>query len=147
MSHLETTLAAQIKLAGLPKPVTQYRAIKGRKFAFDFAWPSFRLLLEVQGGTWKKGAHSSGVGIARDCEKGNLATLGGWKTLHVTTEQIRTGKALRMLQDFFNTADETPANDFERIRQALFWHVEEITLGLCLEALDRIEKRAMKEVA
>jgi hypothetical protein len=101
MSKLEDTLAGQIRLLRLPEPVREYYAIPGRRFRWDFAWPEFRLLLEVHGGTWGKGAHSSGSGIARDCAKGNLATLAGWKTMNVTTEQIRSGLAARWLQAFF----------------------------------------------
>ena len=102
MSHLEDTLAAQIKLVGLPAPVTQYRAVAGRKFAFDFAWPLpgwDSLLVEVQGGIWKPGGHSTGKGITRDCEKINLATLSGWRCLHVTKEHIESGQALKWIQE------------------------------------------------
>ena len=101
MSHLEDTLASHIKLLGLPEPIREYVAIPGRRFRWDFAWPQFRLLLEVQGGTWGKGgkggsaAHSGGMAASRDCEKGNLATCAGWRTLSVTTDQIRKGQAVR----------------------------------------------------
>jgi len=105
MSDLENALAMQIKWAKLPEPEREFcRAIPGRKFRFDFAWPEFRLLVEVQGGTWINGGHSSGSGIARDCEKGNLATLAGWKVLHVTGDQIRSGIAIQFLQTFFEEA-------------------------------------------
>lgn len=137
MSHLEDTLASHIKLLGLPEPIREYVAIPGRRFRWDFAWPSFRLLLEVQGGTWGKGAHSGGAGASRDCEKGNLATCAGWRTLSVTTDQIRKGQAVRFLQQFFST-DAQPG-DFAMIREALLWNVEECTLSLCLDALHRLE--------
>jgi|GEM_PF-2620614 len=148
MSALEDTLAAHIKLCGLPDPKREFVAIPGRRFRWDFAWPSFRILLEVQGGTWGKGgkggsaAHSGGVAAARDAEKGNLAVMAGWKCLSVTTDQIREGKAIRFLQDYFGV--ESRPGDFEMIREALLWNVEECTLSLCLDALERIERTAMK---
>jgi hypothetical protein len=148
MSHLEDTLASHIKLLGLPEPKREFTAIPGRRFRWDFAWPQFRLLLEVQGGTWGKGgkggasAHSGGVAASRDCEKGNLAVLAGWKTLNVTTDQIRKGEAIRFLQDYFGV--ESRPGDFAMIREALLWNVEECTLSLCLDALERIERTAMK---
>jgi len=46
-SALEAELALQIKALGLPEPVREYRAIKGRKFRFDFAWLEHRLLVEI----------------------------------------------------------------------------------------------------
>ena len=80
-SQLEAELALQIRALGLPEPIREYRAIKGRKFRFDFAWLEQRLLVEVNGGTYTKGAHSTGRGIARDYEKANLAVLQGWRAL------------------------------------------------------------------
>lgn len=145
MSHLEDTLAAHIKLLGLPEPIREYVAIPGRRFRWDFAWPNFRLLLEVQGGTWGKGAHSGGVGASRDCEKGNLATCAGWRTLAVTTDQIRKGQAVRFLQAFFN--DEPNLGDADMIREALLWNVEECQLSLCLDALHRLEIAAGRRAA
>ena len=71
--------------------------IPGRKFRFDFACKN--LLIEVQGGIWTKGGHSSGTGISRDCEKLNLAVLNGWRVFHVTGEQIRSGQALKWIQN------------------------------------------------
>ena len=151
MSALEDTLAAHIKLLGLPEPIREYVAIPGRRFRWDFAWPNFRLLLEVQGGTWGKGgkggagAHSGGVAASRDCEKGNLATCAGWRTLSVTTDQIRKGQAVRFLQQFFST-DAQPG-DAAMIREALLWNVEECQLSLCLDALHRLEIAAGKREA
>jgi very-short-patch-repair endonuclease len=105
MSHLEEQMAQQIALAGLPKPEREFKAIPGRKFRFDFSWAKFGLLVEVQGGTWGKGAHSTGQGINRDTEKLNLATIEGWRVMQFTGDQIREGKALRWLQSFFNRAE------------------------------------------
>lgn len=104
MSHLEDTLWNQIHLAKLPVPEREYQAIPGRRFRWDFAWPTEQdgaLLVEVQGGTWNTGAHGRGSGISRDCEKLNLATLNGWKILQFTSDQIRDGKALACLQWYF----------------------------------------------
>lgn len=98
MSELEDILAQQIAWAHLPEPIREYKAIPGRRFRWDFCWHEFRLLLEVQGGVWSKGSHSSGAGINRDTEKLNLATLEGFRCLHVTSNQIRSGQALKWIQ-------------------------------------------------
>lgn len=59
-------------------------------FRFDFAWLKQRVAVEVQGSTWVKGAHSTGAGIERDCEKLDLAACSGWRVLYFTSSQIRT---------------------------------------------------------
>ncbi len=94
-SPLEDEYYQQVVWAGLPLPVRQYRAIPGRKFVFDFAWPDQKLLAEVDGGTWVPGlGHSSGSGIERDCEKATLASIAGYRLMRFTTSRIRSGQAL-----------------------------------------------------
>ena len=98
-SKLEDALAAQIKAAGLPEPQREVMLIPGRRYRFDFAWPIHRLSVEVQGGIFlPKGAHTSGVGVTRDCEKGALAMLAGYRPLSVTGEHVRSGRALAWIE-------------------------------------------------
>jgi very-short-patch-repair endonuclease len=101
MSHLEDTLCAQLALAGFKAFKREFCAIPGRRFRWDFAWPDNKLLVEVQGGTWNGGSHGRGSGISRDTEKLNLATCHGWRVLQFTPDQVREGKALRWVQQFF----------------------------------------------
>jgi len=97
-SQLEAELALQIKALGLPEPIREYQAIKGRKFRFDFAWVERKLLVEVNGGTYAKGAHSTGRGIARDYEKANLAVLQGWRVLSFDGKAIKSGEAVEVIR-------------------------------------------------
>ena len=97
-SQLEAELALQIRALGLPEPVREYRAIKGRKFRFDFAFIDAKLLIEVNGGTYTKGAHSTGQGIARDYEKANLATLDGWRVLMFDGKAVKNGEAVETIR-------------------------------------------------
>ena len=99
MSHLEVMLDDQLCLAGITPEETEYQAIPGRKFRFDFAWPSKRVLVEVQGAVFVRGGHSTGVGITRDALKSNLAVLAGWKPLVVTAAHIKSGEALAWIQE------------------------------------------------
>jgi len=41
----------QLRAAGLPDPVPEFQFAKqyGRKWAFDWSWPSYRLALEIEG--------------------------------------------------------------------------------------------------
>lgn len=97
----EELLAFQIRASGLPQPEREVCVIPNRKFRFDFAWtdPAYRLLVEVQGGVFKRGGHSTGVGITRDAEKLALATLAGYRVFFVTTNQVREGKAIQWIQE------------------------------------------------
>ena len=97
-STLEAELALQIRALGLPEPVREYPAIKGRKFRFDFAWLEHKLLVEVNGGTYTQGAHSTGQGIRRDYEKSNLATLAGWRVLSFDGKSVKSGEAVEVIR-------------------------------------------------
>lgn len=99
-SPLEDLFAFQLDSAGLTGYVREYQAIPGRRFRFDFAWRKERLLVEINGGTYSKGAHSTGTGINRDYEKGNLAVLNGWRVLSFDTKMVKSGAALEVVEKF-----------------------------------------------
>jgi hypothetical protein len=96
-SQLELLLLNRLERAGLPLGVTQVYGVPGRLFKFDRAWKEQRVAVDVNGGTFVKGAHSTGVGIERDCEKACLAALAGWRYLPVTRKQIESGKAIEWI--------------------------------------------------
>ena len=98
-SDLERALAFAIRAAGLPAPETQYSYVPGRKFAADFAWPEARLLVEVQGGVYTRGAHGSVGGVLRDIERLNLATLAGWRMLRFAGQHIERGEAIEVIEE------------------------------------------------
>lgn len=99
-SALESFFAMQLDSAGLTGYIREYKAIPGRRFRFDFAWKKERLLVEINGGTYSKGAHSTGTGINRDYEKGNLAVLNGWRVLSFDTKMVKSGAALEVVEKF-----------------------------------------------
>lgn len=94
-------LALQIRAARLPAPEREAKLVPGRRYRWDFAWIAHKIALEVQGGVWTKGGHSTGTGITRDCEKASLAALEGYRTLFVTPAHIREGKAIGWLENVF----------------------------------------------
>lgn len=93
-SQLELQLLNKLKDGGLPLGEAGQQIIRGRRFEFDRVWRDQMVCVEVQGATFVKGGHSSGVGIERDTEKANLATLAGWRVLAVTKTQIKDGRAV-----------------------------------------------------
>ncbi len=98
----EDMFAFHVAIAKLPIPERQFKIIEGRKFAADFAWPAQRLVVEIQGGIWRKGggAHSRPGQIVKDIEKMQLAAIAGWFYMPVTTDQVRNGEALRLIEAF-----------------------------------------------
>lgn len=96
MTDLEAELAYQMRACGIEYQ-EQVKAVAGRRFTWDFQVNN--VLIEVQGGIWKKGGHSTGRGITRDCEKANLAALHGYKTLFFTAEMVHSGEAVRMIEE------------------------------------------------
>jgi len=73
-----------------PEPVREYAFAKpDRDFRFDFAWPSHKVAVEVQGGLWKGHGHQRGVAYTAGCEKSNLATTNGWAVFYYTTIDMK----------------------------------------------------------
>lgn len=101
MSELEDQMARQIHVAGLPDPILEHRFAPPRRWRFDLAWPSDKVALEIEGGTWINGRHSRGAAFEKDCEKYNTAVLLGWQVFRVTNHMVLDGRAVKLLQDLF----------------------------------------------
>lgn len=99
-SDLEAEFALQIRAMGLPEPVREYPAIQGRRFRYDFCWGLERLLVEINGGTYTKGAHSTGSGIARDYEKIRLAQDAGWTIYPFDGKAVKDGTAIEAVRKY-----------------------------------------------
>ena len=82
------------------KAEREYRFHPTRKFRADFAIPHARLLIEVEGGTWVQGRHATGAGMEKDMEKYNLATLNNWSILRFSTGMVKSGEAIRQIEEF-----------------------------------------------
>lgn len=95
------------QVIGSPLPEQEFRFHPTRKWRLDFAWPEQRVAVEIQGGVFTKGrgGHTSGVGVQRDCEKGNAATLLKWRVLRFTTVDLR----------------QTPVQCCEQVVELLNW--------------------------
>lgn len=74
---------------GFPTPTTEYRFAPPRKFKFDFAWPDYKVAVEMEGGTYTGGRHTRPKGFENDCEKYNLAAEGGWIVLRYTGRMLK----------------------------------------------------------
>ncbi len=97
-SELEDIFAAQLDAVGLDGYAREYQAIPGRRYRFDFCWVKERLAVEIQGGTYSRGAHARPLGIKRDYEKGNLAVQFGWRVLQFDADMVKSGQALEFTE-------------------------------------------------
>jgi hypothetical protein len=110
MSELEESLASQIKAINLPVPEREYRfqGISGkRKWRFDFAWLCPGIAMEVEGGVWSGGRHTTAQGFTKDAEKYNEAAICDWLVLRVTGDMVKDGSALGYLEQAFKARGET----------------------------------------
>ena len=87
-----------LKARNIPRPVPEFRFHPIRKFRLDFAWPEYKVGLEVDGGVWSGGAHGRGTGIVRDQEKTNLAAGLGWRILRCTPSKLMADETLGHLE-------------------------------------------------
>lgn len=78
----------------IPTPVREFKFHPTRKFKIDFAFIRERLAVEIDGGTYSRGRHVRPEGYRRDCEKGNLLTLNGWRTLRFTSDMLDDPQAV-----------------------------------------------------
>ena len=78
MKKVSSIYAQVCAQSGLPEPVAEFQFHAERKWRFDYAWPDWKVALEVEGGVWTGGAHGRGTGITRDIEKYNHAQCNGW---------------------------------------------------------------------
>ena len=99
-----TLLELHCKAMNLPAPVPEYRFHPKRRWRVDFAFPDFRLAVEIEGGVFMVGGsrHSRGAGYRGDLEKYNNLSIMGWRVLRFLPEQVKSGLAVRMIGEYFN---------------------------------------------
>ena len=79
--------------------VKEYKFHPTRKWRFDFAIPEHKIALEVEGGVWTGGRHTSSTGFLKDMEKYNTATSMGWRVFRTTPNDLYNSKTLNMLKN------------------------------------------------
>ena len=89
--------------AGCGIPEKEYKFHGKRRWRIDYAWPSLKIGVEINGGVWKKtryrdkrsgelitqigGRHTIGNGYMEDKEKKNTLTILGWALLEYTPQE------------------------------------------------------------
>lgn len=79
-------------------PLTEHRFHVTRRWRFDYAWPDYQVALEVEGGVWVGGRHTSGAGFVKDMEKYNEAACMGWRIIRCQPRQLCTMQTVETLR-------------------------------------------------
>lgn len=77
--------------------VKELRFAPPRLWRFDYALPSVKIALEVEGGVWTRGRHTRPKGFLSDMEKYNAAAVAGWKVLRTVPGELFTMTTLNLL--------------------------------------------------
>jgi very-short-patch-repair endonuclease len=79
-SDAETLFVQLVRRAGYPDPLRQFRLLlRGRRCRLDFAWPTLRLAVEIDGA----GVHGPEE-LPSDLRRQNKVVLDGWMILRFT---------------------------------------------------------------
>ena len=93
----EVALAGQLDARGIGYE-RELMLIPSRRFRFDFLLAQFALVIEVEGGTWSGGRHTTGAGFRSDCFKYNAALELGYRVLRYTTDMVTRGEAIAQVE-------------------------------------------------
>ena len=78
--------------------VKEFKFHPVRKWRFDYAVPEYKIALEVEGGVWTGGRHTSPKGFLGDIEKYNTATLMGWRVVRTKPDDLYKKKTLDLMK-------------------------------------------------
>lgn len=93
MSELEAAFDTYWRILAGPDLEAEYRFDAQRRWRLDRAHIVAKVAVELDGGTYSGGRHTTGSGYARDCEKLNAATAQGWSVFRLTADMLRSAPA------------------------------------------------------
>lgn len=122
-SKPEQLLDSQMRALKIQKCVMEYRfaavhvvmgpgvrerldAAKLKDWRFDFAWPSLKFAVEVEGGAWTGGRHTRGMGFSEDLLKYQAAMLLGWTVYRCDPAMVRSGQAVGVIERMLTMCKE-----------------------------------------
>lgn len=83
-------------------PEREHRFDAERLWRFDFAWPDYKIAVEIEG----QGRHQTVDGQRKDCEKYNRATVLGWRVLrYMATDRNDASLWAREVADLMVSLD------------------------------------------
>ena len=104
-SAAEEELAFVLRVKCAERYEREYRFHQKRRWRFDFAWPSYKVGVEING----RGRHQTVVGVRRDCEKLNEAIRLGWVVLvFPATDKGQVNQWVEMICDVLRQRGAKP---------------------------------------
>lgn len=86
---LEDKFHQQLKERKLTRGMKrEVRFAPPRKWRWDFCWPALKIAVEINGGTWRRGGHTTGKGYENDMRKYQAGRLLGWLVIPVTSKMV-----------------------------------------------------------
>ena len=76
----------------------EFRFHETRRWRFDYAFPTLKIAVEVDGGVWTGGRHINPAGYINDMEKLNNAAAMGWLVLRITTDDRFANKTYELIK-------------------------------------------------
>jgi anti-sigma factor RsiW len=92
------------EVSGLPAPIPEYRFHATRKWRIDYYFErnGKRVALEVEGGVWTGGRHTTGKGFMGDMEKYNAISTAGIVLLRTTPDRLMTIETINLIKATIN---------------------------------------------
>lgn len=87
---------------GIPVATTEHQFHPIRKWRFDYCWPDHKIALEVEGGVFTGGRHTSGAGFSEDMIKYNAAVILGWRVIRTTPTNLLKVDTINMIKQLIN---------------------------------------------
>lgn len=97
VSEGEATLSLQLKALKIEFE-QEFKFHPKHKWRADFHIIGKKILVEVEGGIWSGGRHTRGKGYIGDMEKYNSATMMGYQVIRFSTEQVKSGLAIKQIE-------------------------------------------------
>ena len=97
VSEGESLLATQLKALRIEFE-REFKFHPKRKWSADFYIVGKKILVEVEGGIWSGGRHTRGKGYIGDMDKYNSATMMGYQVIRFSTEQVKSGLAIKQIE-------------------------------------------------
>lgn len=84
-----------------PDAVAEYKFHPIRRWKSDWAIPSAKILIEIEGAIFVAGRHSRGAGMIQDMCKYNTAATMGYFVLRFHPGDIRTGLLFKTVREVY----------------------------------------------
>lgn len=102
-AHVGAVFLGTLECFGIPRPEVEYRFHPKRRWRCDYAWPDYKVILEVEGGVWTGGRHTRGAGFIGDMEKYNEAAADGWRLIRCTPSELLKTATFELIRRTLNT--------------------------------------------